>query len=410
MTHPIRAFSLAFLVCTGAAFAQSPDVVEEVNEVPMMPEDDFYTTETQRPAGSPGQLNADGVYTVTDGDTLWDLSQQFLNNPWYWPKIWADNPYVDNPHWIYPGNQLRIRSGDDGLPGEITVAEEEAEEEETVREAPSEVAAFTTGSVHRTDNLGQASDLVSIAGRGHITLEPTGLIRAQISSLVTSRELADTGVIESSFEQKELLSTFDRVYVRFGKGAQPRVGDQHSLFRTSNEIIHPITGSSWGYQTKIMGTLRIVEISKDVAVGEIGEVTDYVTRGDRVGPAAVLHKAVTPVPNESEVEGIVLATEIPDQQEIGESHVVFIDQGSKAGVVEGNTFTIFHSGDGLDRLSLGSDVKTTSIEMPEEAVATLVVFDVRDDASAALVVKSLREVKIGDSARMKPVSAGAGGF
>lgn len=399
MIPPLRALSLAFLAFTGAASAQSPPA--EGDE--MTTTSDSY----QQSAGVPGQLNVDGVYTVVPGDTLWDLSQQFLNNPWYWPKIWADNPYVDNPHWIYPGNQLRIRTSDDGLPGEVSVAEDEEGDADVFAQRPSEVDAFTTGSVHTTDTLGQASDLVSVAGRGHISLAPAGQLRAQISSLVTSRELANTGVVESSFEQKELLSTFDRVYVRFGAGARPQVGDQHSLFRTSSEIIHPITGASWGYQTKIMGTLRIVGVDRDVAIGEIGEVTDYVSRGDRVGPAAVLHKVVKPVPNAQAVSAVVLATDIPHQQEIGESHVVFVDQGSRAGVAEGNTFTVFHSGDGLDRLSLGSDVRESTSRLPEEAVATLVVFDVREDAAAALVVKSLREVKIGDQARMQVLTAGA---
>ena len=26
------------------------------------------------------------TYTIKPGDTLWDLSGRFLNNPWYWPK------------------------------------------------------------------------------------------------------------------------------------------------------------------------------------------------------------------------------------------------------------------------------------------------------------------------------------
>src|SRR5690348_2829889 len=53
-------------------------------------------------------------YTIIKGDTLWDLSQKFLNNPWYWPKIWSLNPGIENPHWIYPGNKLRIVPGEGG--------------------------------------------------------------------------------------------------------------------------------------------------------------------------------------------------------------------------------------------------------------------------------------------------------
>ena len=53
-------------------------------------------------------------YTIQKGDTLWDLSQKFLSNPWYWPKIWSLNPSIENPHWIYPGNKLRIVPGEGG--------------------------------------------------------------------------------------------------------------------------------------------------------------------------------------------------------------------------------------------------------------------------------------------------------
>lgn len=408
MSHLIRAVPLALLAMAGPVAAQSVDG-DFAPEGTVMAAPGPDETGAAPQGGVPGQLNADGVYTITSGDTLWDLSQQFLNNPWYWPKIWADNPYVDNPHWIYPGNQLRIRFNADGLPAEVTV--EQPVEEDPLAARPTEVPAFSTGSMHRTDTLGQASDLVSIAGRGQISLMAPGELRARVSSIVTSRELAETGVVDSSFEQKELLSTFDRVYLRFNDGKRPRVGDKFSLFRTSEEVIHPVTGDSWGFQTKIMGTLQIVALEKDVAVGEIGDVTDYIVRGDRVGPAAALDKLVSPVPNSRNVSAIVLTTEIPQQQEIGESHVVFLDKGSKAGVAEGNTFTIVHAGDGLQRLTLGDSQRKVDAEMPREPVATLVVFDVREDASAAMVVKSLREVKVGDQAEMRalPQLSAAGG-
>lgn len=398
MSHLFRALPLALLAMAGPAAAQSAegDYAYE-GTVTAAPGSDETGAAPQ--GGVPGQLNADGVYTIISGDTLWDLSQQFLNNPWYWPKIWADNPYVDNPHWIYPGNQLRIRFNADGLPAEVTV-EQPQEEEDPLAARPTEVPAFSTGSLHRTDTLGQASDLVSIAGRGQISLMAPGELRARVSSIVTSRELAEMGLVDSSFEQKELLSTFDRVYLRFNDGKRPKIGDKFSLFRTSGEIVHPVTGDSWGYQTKIMGTLQIVAMEKDLAVGEIGDVTDYIVRGDRVGPAAALDKVVSPAPNTRDVSAVVLTTEIPNQQEIGESHVVFLDKGAKAGVAEGNTFTIIHAGDGLQRLTLGAARRNIDAEMPREPVATLVVFDVRDDASAAVVVKSLREVKVGDRAEM----------
>ncbi len=52
--------------------------------------------------------NYSEVYIIQEGDTLWDISDKFLDSPWYWPKIWEMNQYITNPHWIYPGNELKF--------------------------------------------------------------------------------------------------------------------------------------------------------------------------------------------------------------------------------------------------------------------------------------------------------------
>ena len=47
-------------------------------------------------------------YTVTKGDTLWDISENELKDPFLWPKVWKENPEIKNPDLIYPGQKIRI--------------------------------------------------------------------------------------------------------------------------------------------------------------------------------------------------------------------------------------------------------------------------------------------------------------
>ena len=54
------------------------------------------------------ELETGFYYTVKKGDTLWDLSNKFSDSPWVWPELWSENKQLTNPHWIYPGQRLRL--------------------------------------------------------------------------------------------------------------------------------------------------------------------------------------------------------------------------------------------------------------------------------------------------------------
>jgi len=57
-----------------------------------------------------------GEHLVVQGNTLWDLAQQFYGNPFDWRRIWeANRDRVENPDLIYPGQVLFIPDGEGNL-------------------------------------------------------------------------------------------------------------------------------------------------------------------------------------------------------------------------------------------------------------------------------------------------------
>lgn len=363
-----------------------------------------------------GAVPPPDTYTVRPGDTLWDLSGRFLNNPWYWPKIWSYNPELSNPHWIYPGNVLKFYPSADEAPARVEAiavgepapggegaAAAEAEEEEI---APvRELEDLSTANLKAPASI-EEQEAVAVAGPHRIGYVAPKGVWTRHDTFVTPQQLERSGQIEAAFEEKLMLAAPDKAYARFKAEVPVKVGETYVVFKTDREIRNGPNKELFGYQSSILGTARVVAVDEKAATLRITAAYDAIERGALLGPWT--EKSFRPVPpraNGQNVEGRIMGAPISVQSQFAEHQIVFVDRGTADGVQAGNTFKVVRSG---DLYGQAPDKPVWDESLPKEDVGELLVVEARENASTALVTRSIVEMLVGDRVEMR-AAGGAGG-
>lgn len=392
-TRTLRPLLAALALAPAFAHAQQagqPEEQEQQEQQGAETEGADVGDEEQPRAARGGREAAPGqVHTVERGDTLWDLSQRYLGNAWYWPKVWSYNPEISNPHWIYPGNLVRFFAAGEEAPAEVGVGP-----------APLQGATELPMGEPEEGGLAPAAPL-EVTGR--ISFVPAGGRRVVHDGFVTERELDESGVLEASFSEALMLSAPDTVYVRFRRSVPARVGDRAVVFRTEQVVKHPVSGKRVGYLTKLLGTLRVVKVDGRLTTARIEQTWGEITRGALVGPYDErLVENVQPRPNERELAGRVVSALVPYLTIMGEHNDLVLDVGSADGVQQGNTFLVVRQQD------LGGNfmnpARGQDPDLPKEEVARCLAVDVKDRFTVCTLVRSLREVVPGDRVELRPES------
>lgn len=371
------ALSLAF--APFAAWAQTDD--EETGNDDTMPEGSSTIAPEKKKPSTPsttGKASSPGTqHTVERGDTLWDLSQRYLGSPWYWPKVWSYNPEIANPHWIYPGNEVRFFASGEEVPTQVEV-----------------------GAPEKDIDEGELYDNVNVVGQ--IGFRPKSSLSVAAPGFVTNREVEEAGKIYGSFAENTELTYADHIYVKFGKKA-PRLGEIYLVFRNGGEVIHPVTGQPVGYITRILAEVKVIRVEKNNAgTVQIWKQYDEVLRDDLVGPVGEpVVRQVAPRPNERDVKDayVVADTRIHPTM-MAEQQTVIVDKGADDGVKVGNVFTIFRQ---HDPISTEAMLQPSRLEeaYPREDIGQCIAFEVKAKVTVCLVSRSLREFTRGDHCEIR---------
>lgn len=191
-------------------------------------------------------------HEVTEGESLWKISQKYYSDPFKWRLIYQENAEkISDPNLIFPGQKLSI-------PGII-------EQEVVVSTEPLKVEISTPVTV--LTPLVRKEKIHTISFVAPFDWEPKGMI------------------IGAKEKNRELLSTGDIVYIDLGSEHGVNKGDRFYIFHPVEDIKHPETKEIWGINMKMVGVLKVSdEIADETSTAMIIKARDPVRVGDLIIP------------------------------------------------------------------------------------------------------------------------------
>jgi hypothetical protein len=299
---------------------------------------------------------------------LWDITEQFYGDPYRWPQVWSYNPDITNPHWIYPGAEIRLRPED----GYVVTAPR-----------------------------GFSYAKSRIKGESPVLMAEYGFLN--------SDALKEAGFIIGANEEHMMLADTDQVYVRLEDDATPRIGGIYTVYRKMQQY-ERLPGEK-GTLVRITGELRLDDYDHELNMGRatIINTLDAIERGFKVAPLERKFYWVDVVPAEKSLRARVVASLYPRKLP-STNQIVFVNAGAEHGVTLGNRFFVVRRGDEWRRSAegkIGREIETT-VPLPDppkhypwEVVAIGRAVNVQPKTSAILLERATRAVRMGDYAELR---------
>jgi len=305
------------------------------------------------------------VYIVKKGDTLWDISAVFLDKPWLWPEIWHVNPQVDNPHLIYPGDELKlvymdgkwqlVRSSDEKLSPQMRVLSE-----------------------------GEAIPTI-----------PLDVIRPFLYSprVLSEEEIDSAPYILAADSQRLIYGQGSKVYMR---GVKDQSISAYSLFKKGDPYIDPESGELLGIEAIHLGSGKKIR-SGDPATMIINESVQEVLAGDRALPfeGEVFPPVFMLRPPNHTVNAYLISV-YNGVTQIGTYDIVILNKGQRDQMEVGHVLTVMQSGRVIED-SYG-DEKGEMVVLPSEIAGELMIFRVFEKTSLAIIMRANRAIHVMDTA------------
>ncbi|GAA6136095.1 LysM peptidoglycan-binding domain-containing protein [Oceaniserpentilla sp. 4NH20-0058] len=312
-------------------------------------------------------------YVVKEGDTLWDLSQKFLDDAWLWPEIWQVNEQINNPHLIYPGDTIGLVYK--GKKVKVTVKERSAASNGVIKLTPSARVSALASAIPPIPMTAISSFMSN-------------------SRIVKSKQLQKAPYVVAGDDNRILAGGGGKVYARgFDKNEKPE--NAYGIYRKGQFFVDPDTSEVLGLEAREVGVGRVQAWDGDVATLSLGSTREEVLSGDRLlatDDRQVIANFVPSSPPDN-IYGRMIAV-MNGVSQIGQYQVVVVNQGKRDGVTEGNVLAIYKEGDTIiDR------VTRQKVKLPSERAGLMMLFRVFDKVSYGLILRAKVALSVGDEVR-----------
>lgn len=312
-------------------------------------------------------------YVIKSGDTLWDIASRFLRDPWRWPDIWQVNPQIENPHLIYPGDEV-VLTFKDGKPRLELRRASSSDGLRVIKLSPQV----------RRETLQKPIPTIPIDAIQQFLSRP---------SVMHPRELDKAPYIVSSLDEHLVSGIGDKVYVR---GIVPGSESRYSIVRAGETYYRDKDkkGEALGTEALYVGEAMVTQYGDPTSL-EITHSAREILIGDRLVPAEAqkMDFSFTPHAPDNTVRGKIIAV-VDGVSRIGQYQVVVINQGQAQGIEKGHVLAVYQSG--LTVRDTVDSERGKTVTLPDERTGYLMVFRPFDKVSYALVMKAVRDMRVYD--------------
>ncbi|MFT4940208.1 MAG: hypothetical protein ACI88A_003260 [Paraglaciecola sp.] len=321
------------------------------------------------------------IYIVKQGDTLWDISNMYLNKPWYWPQIWRTNAQITNPHLIYPGDELKLSINAQGQPVIDIVR---AKQKKVIRLSPQ--------------------GKKTVKATNPISVLPWGIIQPYIDNdfLLSHQEYDNQPYILGNDNGSVYFATNNFV---LGKGQDIAPGD-YQVVRQQGAV-YGLDGEFLGLQVRHIADAVALQTSlTGQTLLDIKKANQEVKRGDKL----VLSTIKSAVPKTISIKAAAgqqgyIVGDLENHELFGKYNVVVLDLGEQA-VEVGTIMGIYTQGPKIfagDPPQYEGESSALShflfrdgdIQQPAFKVGELLIFKVFAKASYALITRSTKIIRKG---------------